>query len=239
MRSRLLLAMCASTLSLQVLAADPALTTQEQKFSYVLGYQMGQTIKRDGVPLDSATLTMAIRDALEGKESRVSDTEKQEVVKEFQVKMAEEMKAKAAAALKRSEDFLAANKNKEGVVVLPSGVQYKVLKEGTGKSPEPTDTVVVDYVGKTIEGKEFDSSIARGKPAVMKLNRVIKGWQQAVPLMKEGAKWEVVVPPAQAYGPRGAGHTIGPNEALIFEIELHQVKSEEAAPTKAPSTPAK
>ena len=157
MRSKLLLAMCASTLSVQVLAADASLSTEEQKFSYVLGYQMGQTIKRDAVTLDANALTMAIHDALEGKDSKISDAEKQEVVKRFQEKMAAEMKAKAEAALQQSKDYLAANKKKEGVIVLPSGVQYKVLKEGSGQSPKPTDTVVVDYVGKTIDGKEFDS----------------------------------------------------------------------------------
>jgi FKBP-type peptidyl-prolyl cis-trans isomerase len=223
---------------MQVLAADPALTTEEQKFSYVLGYQMGQTIKRDAVSLDANALTAAIRDSLEGKESKISDEEKQTVVKNFQEKMAAEMKAKAEAALKHSEDYLAANKKKDGVVVLPSGVQYKVLKEGTGKSPKATDTVVVDYEGKTIDGKVFDSSIARGQPATMKLDRVIKGWQEAVPLMKEGAKWEIVVPPALAYGARGAGRTIGPNEALVFQIELHKVKDEAAAPA-APTAPTK
>ncbi len=125
---------------------------------------------------------------------------------------------------KEGEDFLAENKKKEGVQTLPSGLQYKVIKAGTGKKPQLTDTVTTQYRGTLIDGTEFDSSYRRGKPATFPVNGVIRGWTEALQLMEEGAKWELFVPPDLAYGERGAGQQIGPNATLIFEIELISIQ---------------
>ena len=128
--------------------------------------------------------------------------------------------------LEAGQAFLEANKKKEGVVTLPSGLQYKIITEGTGKQPKSTDTVVAHYRGTLINGTEFDSSYKRNEPATFPVAGVIKGWQEVLPLMKEGAKWQVYIPAELAYGPRGAGDIIGPNEVLVFDIELLSVKSE-------------
>lgn len=130
----------------------------------------------------------------------------------------------AADAMQKGEQFLKENAAKEGVKTLPSGLQYKVIKEGEGKSPKATDTVSVHYKGTLIDGKEFDSSYKRGEPAEFPVNRVIKGWTEALQLMKEGSKWMLYIPSNLAYGERGAGADIGPNETLIFEVELLKVK---------------
>ena len=128
--------------------------------------------------------------------------------------------------LEAGQAYLEANKKKEGVVTLPSGLQYKIITEGKGKQPKSTDTVVAHYRGTLINGTEFDSSYKRNEPATFPVAGVIKGWQEALPLMKEGAKWQVYIPAELAYGPRGAGDVIGPNEVLVFDIELLSVKSE-------------
>ncbi len=130
----------------------------------------------------------------------------------------------AQAGREKGEAFLAENAKKEGVKSLPSGLQYKVLKEGTGKQPEKSDTVSVHYKGTLIDGKEFDSSYKRGEPAEFGVTQVIKGWTEALQLMKEGAKWQLFIPAQLAYGERGAGDLIGPNETLVFEVELLKVK---------------
>lgn len=132
--------------------------------------------------------------------------------------------AQPPAAKVSAEKFLMENKNKEGVVTLPSGLQYKVIKEGTGRTPTATDTVSTHYRGTLLDGREFDSSYKRNEPTEFPVNRVIKGWTEALQLMKEGAKWMLYIPPHLAYGERGAGGLIGPNETLIFEIELLKVK---------------
>jgi FKBP-type peptidyl-prolyl cis-trans isomerase FkpA len=132
--------------------------------------------------------------------------------------------ANAQSALEAGQRFLKENANKPGVKTTPSGLQYKVLREGSGKSPKETDVVVVDYRGTLISGKEFDSSAKAGRPAEFPLNRVIPGWTEGVQLMKEGAKYEFFIPPNLAYGSRGAGGLIGPDETLIFEVELLKVK---------------
>jgi FKBP-type peptidyl-prolyl cis-trans isomerase len=132
--------------------------------------------------------------------------------------------AMAQTALEKGEAFLAENARKEGVKTTPSGLQYEVLTEGSGKTPKPTDTVVVHYRGTTIDGKEFDSSYSRGTPAEFPLNRVIPGWTEGVGLMKEGAKYRFFIPSKLAYGSRGAGSAIGPDETLIFDVELIKVR---------------
>jgi FKBP-type peptidyl-prolyl cis-trans isomerase len=149
------------------------------------------------------------------------------------IKSMAERKEQGEANKKKGKEFLERNKTKEGVVTIESGLQYKILKKGTGASPKATDTVRCHYRGTTIDGKEFDSSYKRGEPATFPLNRVIKGWTEGLQLMKEGGKWQFFIPSELAYGSRGAGRDIGPNEVLIFEIELLGI---EKAETKEPES---
>ncbi len=172
-----------------------------------------------------------LKDGLAGAEPRMTDEQRQKAL----VELGQEMKAKQEAKLKQEteknskegQEFLAANAKKEGVVVLESGLQYKVLKEGQGESPGPEDSVTVNYKGSIIDGTVFDSTEQRGQPATFGLNQVIKGWSEALQLMKPGAKWMVYLPPHLAYGARGAGPTIGPEQTLIFEVELISVAKKE------------
>jgi FKBP-type peptidyl-prolyl cis-trans isomerase len=157
----------------------------------------------------------------------IGDQEAKEIIAAYQKeragKMAEEKKKLGEKNKVEGTAFLTENKKKEGVKTLPSGLQYKVIKEGTGKTPKATDTVVTQYKGTLIDGKEFDSSYKRGEPATFPVNGVIRGWTEALQLMKEGSTWQLVVPPELAYGEQGAG-PIGPNATLIFEVELVSVK---------------
>jgi FKBP-type peptidyl-prolyl cis-trans isomerase FklB len=224
-RTRPIVALLACLLAAEVFAAEgTVLSTDKQKFSYTLGYQFGQRLAHSGAELDPKAVAQAIDDALVGKPARLSQEQMQAAVKTYQQAMQKKRLAEAEQNKKAGDEFLAANKKKEGWKVLPSGVQYKVLKEGSGPQPKADSTVVVNYRGTLIDGKEFDSSYQRGEPATLKVNQVIKGWQEVLPLMKTGAKWEVVVPPDLAYGPRGAGGLIGPNATLVFTIDLLEVK---------------
>jgi FKBP-type peptidyl-prolyl cis-trans isomerase len=213
---------------------EPEMKTVEQKFSYAIGLNLGRSIKAEEVGLDPELIYKGIKDALADKPA-LTEAQLTEVQKAFnQLMMAKqaEIQAKQAAAmgdpakiLKEGQDFLAANKTKPGVVPLPSGVQYKVIKSGTGKSPKLTDSVVANYKGTLIDGTEFDSSYKRGQPATFGVSQVIKGWTEILQKMKVGDKWEVYIPSELAYGanPRPGGK-IRPNDALIFEIELLDVK---------------
>jgi len=200
------------------------LKTTEQKVSYVFGLQIGQQMAQEGVTLDVAAFSAAISDVLNKKQPQLDQNQIQAALGTYQ----EERQAKAQAAgesnKKEGDTFLAANKGKPGVKVTASGLQYKVVKAGTGKHPEPTSTVVVNYRGTLISGTEFDSSYKRGTPATFPVNQVIRGWQEGIPLMKEGAKWELYIPSDLAYGPAGTPSGIGPNSTLIFEVELLEVK---------------
>lgn len=204
-------------------AEAPELTKEQQKFSYALGFQIGQSLKQNAADIDVKALTQSIEDVLTGKPPRISMQEMQKSYESGQKKIRDKMSAAGDKNSKAGEDFLAANKKKPGVTTLPSGLQYKVMKAGTGKKPQATSTVTVHYRGTLINGKEFDSSYKRNEPTTFQLDRVIKGWQEALPLMPEGAKWQIFVPSELAYGARGAGSDIGPNETLIFEIELLKV----------------
>lgn len=228
------------TLPLAALAQAPQ--SDKEKLGYALGTQIGQDIKRNDIDLDPEAFSRAIKDALAGNKPAMTDEEIRTTLTTFQQNMREkQMKAMqelAAKNKKESDEFLAANKTKEGVVTLPSGVQYKVIKAGKGKKPTLKDTVIANYVGTLPNGKEFDSSIKRGEPATFALENVIPGWKEVLPLMQEGAKWQVVIPPELAYGMRGAGQDIGPNQALIFEIELLEVKKATTPPAgKKPAKP--
>ncbi len=211
-------------LSTRVLAEDASLSTDKQKFSYGIGLQIGQSLSQQPFEVDHDALILAIKDALAGKESRVSLKELQRVMAAEEKKLNEKQTAAADDNLKIGKAFLEDNKKKNGIKTTASGLQYRVIKEGSGESPTLDDTVTVNYRGTLLDGTEFDSSYKRGQPATFPLKGVIKGWQEALPMMKKGAKWEIFVPSELAYGPRGAGGSIGPNETLIFEIELLDIK---------------
>jgi FKBP-type peptidyl-prolyl cis-trans isomerase FklB len=198
--------------------------TDKQKFSYAVGFQIANGIRHDGLDLDADAFTQAVRDVLTGQPTKLSKEDMQSAIQKFQQQQAAEQQVKADKAQKAGQDFLAANKKKKGVVERPSGLQYEVIKDGTGKNPAATDTVEVNYRGTLIDGTEFDSSYKRGEPATFPVNQVIQGWQEVLPLMKVGSHWKVYVPSNLAYGERGAGGDIGPNETLVFEIELLAIK---------------
>jgi len=204
-------------------AADPKLTTDKQRLSYTIGFQMASQLRSDGIDVDPASLTQAITDVLSGADLKLTQEEMQATVEKYRDQRMAQMRETADRNLKASEAFLEKNKKEKDIVSLPSGVQYKVMKKGSGKKPAPTDTVSVNYRGTLIDGTEFDSNTNSGKPVTFPINGVIQGWQEVLPLMEEGSKWQVFIPPALAYGERGTGGTIGPNEALIFDIELVKV----------------
>jgi FKBP-type peptidyl-prolyl cis-trans isomerase FklB len=218
-----------------VLLASPAnsgenlvLKSQKDKISYVIGVDIGRNLQKGSIDFDPDILAKGIKDALSGGKPLLTEQEIRETTavfqKELMAKQEEVAKKLGEKNKKEGEAFLAENKKKEGVKTLPSGLQYKVIKEGTGKKPKITDTVTTHYRGNLIDGIEFDSSYRRGKPAGFPVNGVIPGWTEALQLMGEGAKWQLFIPPNLAYGERGAGRDIGPDATLIFEIELISIQ---------------
>jgi len=207
-------------------ATGLTLTTQKQKASYALGMKIGSDLKRQGVApsVDAAITARALRDALAGNKLLLTEDEGKAALAQLRTEVGAKQQAMAheagAAARKAGEDFLAENKSKEGVVTLPSGMQYKILTEGTGPKPTANDTVTCNYRGTLINGKEFDSSYKRGQPVSFPVSGVIKGWTEALQLMPVGSKWQLFIPADLAYGDRGNGPEIGPGETLIFEVEL-------------------
>jgi len=185
---------------------------------------IGSNLRKQSIDIDQNILAKGIQDALGGAKSLLTDQEIQETM----VALRTEMMAKQEEVAKKNkvdgEAFLAENKKKEGIKTLPSGLQYKVIKAGTGKKPKLDDTVTANYRGTLIDGTEFDSSYKRGQPVSFRVSGVIPGWTEALQLMGEGAKWQIFVPPNLGYGERGAGGVIGPNAALIFEIELVSIQ---------------
>jgi len=218
-------------------AAPLTLKTQKEKFSYAIGMKMGANFKKQSVPVDANILARGVKDALAGTQTLLTDEEAQaaimEVQKEMQGKMQEKNKEAADVNKKTGEAFLAANKGKEGVVALPSGLQYKIEKAGTGPKPTATDSVVCNYRGTLIDGKEFDSSYKRGQPATFPVTGVIKGWTEALQLMPVGSKWQLFIPSDLAYGERGAGADIGPGATLVFEVELMSIEDKSKDKTPA------
>jgi len=213
-------------------ATAPTLTTAKQKASYALGMKIGGDLRRQGVneAIDSALTARGLRDALAGNKAAMTEDEEKAALTQLQTQIRGKQEAKAheagAANRKEGEAFLAANKTKEGVVTLPSGLQYKILKEGTGPKPTASDIVNCNYRGTLINGKEFDSSYKTGKPVSFPVGGVIKGWTEALQLMPVGSKWQLFIPAGLAYGDRGAGNDIGPGETLIFEVELVSIGEE-------------
>ena len=205
-----------------------ALKTEKEKLSYAMGMDLGNQLKSRALTIDPAVFAQGLKDALGGGSTLLTEAEAKALIAELQkamlIKQAAEAKVVGTKNTAEGDAFLAANKAKEGVVVLPSGVQYKVLTAGTGKKPTIDDTVVCQYRGTLIDGKEFDSSYKHGQPASFPVKGVIKGWTEVLQLMPVGSKWQVFIPPALAYGERGAGADIGPNATLVFEIELVAIK---------------
>ena len=206
----------------------PALTTDKEKGSYALGMNIGRGLSKQPVDLDPAAVARGLQDAMSGAKPELTDEEAAADLAQLQdqVKKATEAKMQELAAenQKAGAAFLAENKTKEGVVTLPSGLQYKVLTAGTGPKPAATDTVVCQYKGTLLDGTEFDSSYKRGQPATFAVGRVIKGWTEALQLMPVGSKWQLFIPAELAYGERGAGNVIPPNATLVFEVELVSIQ---------------
>lgn len=204
------------------------LKTEKEKFSYALGMNMGMGMAKQSVDVDPDILAQGMKAGLAGGKTLMTPEEAQAVLTQVQTNMRkkqmEKMQAADEANKKEGDAFLAANKGKEGVVTLPSGLQYKVLKAGTGPKPTASDTVVCNYRGTLIDGKEFDSSYKRGEPATFPVTGVIKGWTEALQLMPVGSKWQLFIPSSLAYGDRGAGGDIGPGATLIFEVELMSIQ---------------
>jgi len=197
------------------------LKTQKEKVSYALGMNIGTGLHKQGVTMDPALVAKGLRDAMNGSKTLMSEDEARAALTQLQNDVREKMQAKSkeegAANRKDGDTFLAMNKTKDGVVTLPSGLQYKILKEGTGPKPTATDTVACNYKGTFIDGKEFDSS--KGEPVSFPVNGVIKGWTEALQLMPVGSKWQLVIPGDLAYGDAGRPG-IPPASTLVFEVEL-------------------
>ncbi len=203
--------------------AETTLSSEKEKFSYTVGIQIGNNLKQ-GADIDLNVLTQAINDAYQGQNYQMTTEEMQEVMGRYREKEFAEHVEQSSVNKKTGETFLTENKTKEGVVVTDSGLQYKVIQEGSGNKPSATDQVKVHYHGELIDGTVFDSSVERGEPIVLGVGNVIKGWQEALPMMSEGSKWQIYIPSDLAYGEKGAGATIGPNSTLIFDIELLSIQ---------------
>lgn len=239
MKLRWIAALGIVLLASQVNAGEKlVLKDQKDKVSYSMGINIGSNLKRQSVDINPDALIQGVKDALSGGKTLMTEQEVNETIMTFQ----KEMIAKQQARLKElgeknkkeGEAFLAENKKKEGVITLPSGLQYKVIKEGDGKIPKLTDTVTIHYRGTLIDGTEFDSSYKRGQPATFPIKGIIAGFSEALQLMKVGSKWQLFIPSNLAYGERGAGDDIGPNTTLIFEIELISIKEEASKEEKKP-----
>ncbi|HYL69216.1 MAG TPA: FKBP-type peptidyl-prolyl cis-trans isomerase [Candidatus Limnocylindria bacterium] len=205
-----------------------ALESQKDKESYAVGMSFGSSLRSQSVDVDLDILMRGLKDSLAGGQTLMTDEEERAVLTALraglQKRKEERMTQAGEANIKEGQEFLAANKSKDGIITLPSGLQYKILKAGTGAKPTSSDSVVCNYRGTLITGTEFDSSYKRGQPATFPVSGVIKGWTEALQLMPVGSKWQLYIPPDLAYGVRGAPPNIGPNATLIFEVELISIQ---------------
>jgi len=204
------------------------LKTDKDKASYAVGLSMGKNLLKESIDLDPSIVEQGLKDGLAGGKTLMTDEEVKAAMTTLRAAAQKNQEAKMAQAgeanKKEGEEFLAANKTKEGVVTLPSGLQYKILTAGTGPKPTAADTVVCNYKGTFLDGKEFDSSSKHGGPSTFSVGGVVKGWTEALQLMPVGSKWQLFIPSDLAYGPRGYGNVIAPNTTLVFEIELVSIK---------------
>ncbi len=204
------------------------LKTQKDKVSYAIGLNIGKSFRKDSVDVNSAIFARGVKDAITGAKPLLTDEELKVVLTELQAELKKRQddanRLAGETNQKAGDTFLAENKSKEGVVALPSGLQYKIITAGTGPKPAESDSVVCNYRGTLLDGTEFDSSYKRGQPATFPVNGVIKGWTEALQLMPVGSKWQLFVPPSLAYGARGAGGEIGPDATLLFEVELISIQ---------------
>jgi FKBP-type peptidyl-prolyl cis-trans isomerase FklB len=203
------------------------LNDQKAKVSYSIGMTIGRDFKEQGIEVDPDVLAQGLKDVTAGGKTLLTEEEVRKVITDYQKEMMAKQEEKAKAQIetnqKAGETFLAENAKKEGVVTLPSGLQYKIVKVGTGRKPTAKDTVTVHYRGTLIDGTEFDSSYQRNEPVTFPVGGVIAGWTEALQLMPEGSKWQLFIPSKLAYAERGAGPKIGPNATLVFDVELIKV----------------
>jgi FKBP-type peptidyl-prolyl cis-trans isomerase FklB len=217
----------------------PQLKDLKDKVSYSVGLSVGSNFKKQRQDLNPDAVLAGLKDALSGKQPALSEKEMQETMEAWSKQMEDKQKAVGEKNVADGVKFLAENKSKSGVKTTASGLQYKVIKEGSGAQPKVTDTVTVHYRGTLINGTEFDSSYKRGQPASFPVNGVIKGWTEALQLMKAGSKYQLFIPSSLAYGERAAGADIAPNSTLIFEVELLDVKQPGGSAASSPSATAK
>jgi FKBP-type peptidyl-prolyl cis-trans isomerase FklB len=209
-----ILALCSSV---SIAAETIAPQSENDKAIYSLGYDLGTELKGHALELNSELLLQGITDAIDGNKPLVKTTSRNKALAQVRAQRAQHN-------LEQSQAFLAENAKKDGVITLDSGLQYRKIKDGSGKSPQTSGSITVNYRGTLIDGTEFDSSYERGKPSTYQMKKVIKGWREALLLMKEGDKWELYIPTELAYGKRGLRNRIPPNSALIYEVELLAVK---------------
>ena len=210
------------------------LKDSKDKVSYSIGLNIGLNLKKQNVSINPDTFVLGLKDALAGK-PQMTEEQVKETMTAFEKEMIDKQKATGVKNGADGEKFLAENKKKEGVKTTASGLQYKVVKEGTGAQPKEKDTVMANYRGTLIDGTEFDSSYTRGQPATFPVSGVIKGWTEALQMMKVGSKYQLFIPANLAYGERAIGPDIGPNSTLIFEVELLDVKPAAGAnPSSSP-----
>ena len=214
------LAMVMLTFHAAAILADEQPDTDQEKFSYAVGVQLSQNMLRQSISVDPEAFIQAINDVLNHKDLKLTPEEMQQVLVNYQQQQVQKQSELGATNKAAGEKFLAENKAKPGVVTLPSGLQYKIITAGNGNKPSLDNTVTVHYEGSLLDGKVFDSSYQRGEPIKLQVNGVIKGWQEVLPLMPVGAKWQVFIPAELGYGEGGAGGDIGPNSTLLFDIEL-------------------
>lgn len=246
-RSKLLIVTALSLISLNLYAANNnaassanttnankntttlAMPTVMDKLSYTLGAELGQNLKKQGVNLNTSLFYAGLKDALAGSKLQLTEEQMRQTVAVFQKQLIQQRTTQFTQAAQKNEQagitFLANNAKQPNVHVLPSGLQYKVLEPGTGAVPTDNDTVTVNYVGTLLDGTVFDSSYQRGQPATFPVSEVIPGWQQALKMMQPGATWQLFIPAKLAYGAQGMGDVIGPNETLIFKVQLLAIKS--------------
>ena len=221
MRSRFALIILIMLVSGSVLAQD--VTSEKGQLSYAVGWDIGADIKRRSTEFDVEALIAAIRDVVADSEPQVELEKMRTLLTALQEKVraeqVEQFRVLSEENQAKSEEFLTANKTKTGIVELPSGVQYRIIEEGSGARPGLESKVSVHYRGSKLDGREFDSSFARGTPEEFTVNAVLKGWQEVLPLMKQGSTWQIFVPPEMAFGARG-NPPVGPNEALMFDLKL-------------------